>query len=71
MPKNKLFRINAEISNQLIATADLLGVDKEELLEKIISEYMITVQDAIKQFSHQYPQFQDHYPFILHPSSKH
>ncbi len=71
MPKNKLFRIDAEISNQLIATADLLGIEKEKLLETIISEYMITVQDGIRQFSQQYPQFSDQYPFIQHQSTKH
>ncbi len=48
MTKTKLFRLNADVSSQLIATADLLRIEKEELLETMINQYVHTVQSAVK-----------------------
>ena len=62
--KLKSLNVSDETGNAFIAIADLLNMDKNELLEELMTSYIGSVRgDMIERTSH-HPQFVSKHPFI-------
>ena len=52
-----------------IATAELLRIDKDDLLNELMGSYVASVQKSIIATAEKFPSFSSQYPFIAHNSS--
>lgn len=64
--KSNSLRVDDEIGNAFIAIADLLNIDRSELLEKVMSSYIESVRGNLSDISTEHPQFAREYPFVEH-----
>ncbi len=62
--KLKSLCVSDETGNAFIAIADLLNIDKNDLLEKIMTSYIESVRVDMIDRSVKHPQFATEYPFI-------
>ena len=60
---NSLF-VSDETGNAFIAIADLLNIEKNDLLEKIMASYIESVRVDMIDRGAKHPQFATEYPFI-------
>ena len=61
--KSTLFRVNKNNGQAFIATAELLGIDKNDLLNELMGSYVKSIQEHIAERAAQYPEFSAKYPF--------
>ncbi len=64
--KTKCLRVNDEIGNAFIAIADLLSIDKNELIEELMASYIESVRVNVVDITSKHPQFASKHPFIQH-----
>ncbi len=64
--KSKSLRVHDEIGNAFIAIADLLSIDKNELLEELMASYIESVRVNVVDIASKHPQFSSKHPFIQH-----
>ena len=57
-------RVSDETGNAFIAIADLLNIDKNELLEELMTSYIGSVRGDIIERASNNPQFVSKHPFI-------
>ncbi len=62
--QTKLFRVNKETGSAFVATAELIGVNENDLLEDMMTTYIKSIQTSIADVAAKYPQFANRYPFI-------
>jgi hypothetical protein len=62
--KLKSLCVSDETGNAFITIADLLNIDKNDLLEKIMTSYIESVRVDMIGRSPKHPQFATEYPFI-------
>ena len=60
----KVLRVHADLGEQFVAVAELIGMDQKELLESILDTYVESVKTEIHEFAAKYPQFAEKYPFV-------
>ncbi len=56
--------MNSETGWAFVAVAELLNISEHELLEKLISAYVISVRQGIVDVASKYPEFEERYPFV-------
>lgn len=61
-PRN--IHVSDETGNAFIAIADLLEIDRNELLEKLMTSYIESVREDMTGKSSRSPQFVTDYPFV-------
>ncbi len=64
--KSKCLRVHDEIGDAFIAIADLLNIDKNELLEELMASYIESVRNNVVDIASKHPQFGTKHPFIQH-----
>ncbi|MBU1566855.1 MAG: hypothetical protein KJ630_14685 [Proteobacteria bacterium] len=62
--KGMIFRIDQETGGQFTATAELLGIEKNELLQQLMEEFITRTKESIVDVAHKYPKFSHQYPFL-------
>ncbi len=62
--KLKSLCISDETGDAFIAIASLLNIDKNDLLEKIMTSYIDSVRGGLVEKGVKHPQFVPKYPFI-------
>lgn len=62
--KLKSLCVSDETGNAFIAIADLLNIDKNELLEELMTSYIGSVRVNIVERASNHPQFVSKHPFI-------
>ncbi len=62
--ESNYLRVHDETGNAFIAIADLLSIDKNELLEELMISYIESVRMNIVDISSKHPQFASKHPFI-------
>ncbi len=68
MNKINIFRVSRNNGQAFIATAELLGIDKHDLLDFLMGNYVKSVQKSIMNTAGKYPSFSSQHSFIEHPS---
>ena len=67
--KKKHFKVNSETGTAFVAIAELLNIDTDELLDELMSHYVMSVRERISDIADKHPSFTDKYPFIKHPNT--
>jgi predicted hydrocarbon binding protein len=62
--KTKLFRVGNDTGTAFNAVAELLNVSSDDLLEKLMKEYISSVQEKVVDVAQKYPVFEEQYPFV-------
>ena len=62
--KNKIFRVNSDTGWAFVAVAELLNISEQELLEKLMRSYVLSVREGIVDVASKYPEFKERYPFV-------
>ena len=60
----KSLRVSDETGNAFIAIANLLNIDKNDLLEELMTSYIGSVRVSIVERTSNHPQFISKHPFI-------
>ena len=66
-PKTKVFRVGSDTGSAFRAVAELRNVDSNDLLEDLMSSYVLSVQSDIASIVDVNPMLVSKYPFIKHP----
>ena len=61
----KLFRVQKDIGDSFSATSELIGMNENELIEKLMNVYVDSIKAEIIDVASQFPEFDNKYPFIL------
>lgn len=62
--ESKIFRVNKSTGISFIAAAELIGMNENDLLEEMMSQYVDSMKSSIADIANKYPQFAAKYPFI-------
>ncbi len=66
-PKTKIFRVNSDIGTAFRAVAELKNLHSNDLLEDLMSSYVLSAQKDIASVADINPAFASKYPFIDYP----
>lgn len=59
-------RVNDDIGNAFIAIADLLKIDRNELLEELMASYIESVRANLADITSTHPQYESKFPYVQH-----
>ncbi len=59
-----MFRVKADIGVAFKATAELLGIENNELLEAVMETYIKSIRTKVADIAVKHPVFADKYPFV-------
>ena len=64
MGKTSMFRVNIDTGTAFKATAELLGVENNDLLESVMKTYIKSIRMKVADVAVKHPVFADKYPFV-------
>ncbi len=62
--ESKNLRVHDEIGTAFIAVADLLGIDKNTLLEELMASYIKSIRLNVAHPAAKHPQYTSKYPYM-------
>ena len=65
--KYKHFKISALTGEKFIAACDLMGIEKNQVIEELVIDFVNNAQSSIASIADVNPLFASKYPFVDHP----